>query len=344
MSKFTEEQRRVLLRPIDGWRVMELDGQSHLAAWDVIAHLNRVFGYEGWDKEILSLELVYEHVGVREIGHARNCNRRGDCDCRNAKTVPAVSVGYRCTLRLTVRNPEGQVVRVVEDAAMGTATNQRDMGDAHDLAVKSAVSYALKRCAKDLGDQFGLSLYNKGQESAVVMHVFPYDGDGAEITGQVHADGIEEGDDGFGSDRGEGEVQVPQHEEAHEPVEEGDPGGTHPVEEPEVEAAITEATRPEPVREPEPAKASKPEATPPPEKPEPTPVNPDLLNNWVAEISFATEINGPDQPESGPRAVRAIWKEIQNAGALDTPVETDDGKTTPRELMVAKVREIEEAA
>lgn len=330
MPNLTNAQRNVLLRPIDGWRVMEKEGQSHLAAFDVIAHLNRVFGFEGWDKEILSLELVYEHVGQREVNHARDCKRQPDCRCRNAKTVAAVSVGYRCTLRLTLRNPDGEVVRVVEDAAMGTATNQRDMGDAHDLAVKSAVSYALKRCAKDLGDQFGLSLYNKGQESAVVMRVFPY-GDDGPIEGEVHADGIEEGDSGFGSDRGEGEVQVqhdpePEAQEDHPPVEDGDPGGTHPVHEPE------------PVREPEPAKPEKPEPTPPEPKAEtPPPVDTDACAEWVEEIGKATDVD----------KVKTIWRSIQNLGHLDVLVTdpAEEGKPiTLRELMVRRVDEIGDAA
>jgi Rad52/22 family double-strand break repair protein len=34
--------------------------------------------------------------------------------------------------------------------------------------VKNAVTYALKRCAKDWGDQFGLSLYNKGSLKALI--------------------------------------------------------------------------------------------------------------------------------------------------------------------------------
>ena len=38
--------------------------------------------------------------------------------------------------------------------------NQASVGAAHDLAMKSAISQALKRCAANLGDQFGLSLYS----------------------------------------------------------------------------------------------------------------------------------------------------------------------------------------
>ena len=63
----------------------------------------------------------------------------------------------------TIFDPDGNPVAVIEDAATGSAQNMPSPADAFDFAIKNAVSYALKRCAKDLGDQFGLSLYNKGQ-------------------------------------------------------------------------------------------------------------------------------------------------------------------------------------
>jgi recombination DNA repair RAD52 pathway protein len=148
-GQLTEQQVTVLLQPIRRSRVYHAQGQSHVAAFDVTAHLSRVFGFDGWDKEIAELALVHEHVQGEGKG-AR------------------AWVTYRCVMRLTVRDPQGRVVKVVEEAATGSAQNMPGIGDAHDFAVKNAVSYALKRCAKDLGDQFGLSLYNKGATDALV--------------------------------------------------------------------------------------------------------------------------------------------------------------------------------
>ena len=307
-AMFNERQRNVLLKPIDGFRVQNLDGISHLAAWDVTAHLNRVFGFEGWDKEILTLDVLYEHVGEREVDEYERGRKTGQ-----KKKVVACSVGYRCTMRLTVRNPSGEVVRVVEDAATGTAKNQRDIGDAHDLAIKSAVSYALKRCAKDLGDQFGLSLYNKGQESACVQHVFPYETDAeGDFRVNVHADGISEGDDGFGSGRGE-------------------------------DAEPDPVTQPEPVRDPAPAKAKaeKPAPTPPPEQPEQPKVSQQQAEDWYAEVGLATTVD----PEEGQefRSVKDIWREVQNSGALDVMVLdlATEKQMALREVMVRRVNEIQ---
>lgn len=164
MTRFAPEQVQALLAPIKPHRVLrDGKGMSHVAAFDVIAHLNRLFGFGGWRKEVLSLELVREHEGQNKKGHT------------------AWWVTYRCVLRLTVFAPDGSVAFVTDDAATGSATGLPSHADAHDFAVKNAVSYAVKRCAKDLGDQFGLSLYNKGQVTPLVgktlVGVEPVEGD-----------------------------------------------------------------------------------------------------------------------------------------------------------------------
>jgi hypothetical protein len=142
----TAEQVATLLRPIAAHRVLQAQGQSHLPAYDVAAHLTRIFGIGGWDKRILSLNLVAE-----------------------TETNNKWTVTYSCTLALTVRDPQGATVATWEDGACGTGINQPQRGEAHDLALKSAISYALKRCAAfGLGDQFGLSLYAKGSTAPLL--------------------------------------------------------------------------------------------------------------------------------------------------------------------------------
>lgn len=146
------EQVDVLLRPIRSNRVLQAQGQSHIPAYDVVAHLTRLFGFDGWDKEILSIDLVGEDA-IEKGGRV------------------GYTVTYRCLMRLTIFNRLGEIVKVVEDGACGSANNLPSRGDAHDFAYKNAISYAIKRCAKDLGDQFGLSLYNKGSQKALVGKV-----------------------------------------------------------------------------------------------------------------------------------------------------------------------------
>lgn len=147
---FTPDQIRILRKDLAPSRVLHTQGQSYLAAWDVRAHLTRIFGYGGWDFQVLDLlEIETQQTGT--IG-AKGADK------------PRWSSVYRCTGRLTIRDPEGGAYGAViyEDAAVGASTNQTTPGDAHDLACKSAVSGALKRCAVNLGTQYGLSLYAEG--------------------------------------------------------------------------------------------------------------------------------------------------------------------------------------
>ena len=147
----TERQVGQLIKPLNKTRVLTAQGHSHLPTFDVIAHLTRIFGIGGWSFEIVDLKLIHERsTGVSDKQSGRWW------------------VTYLCHGRLTIRNLEGETIATFEDVATGSAQNQPSPGDAHDMAVKNARSYCVKRCAKDLGDQFGLSLYNKGSVKPLI--------------------------------------------------------------------------------------------------------------------------------------------------------------------------------
>jgi|GEM_PF-2903890 len=159
------QQVEQLLKPVNPKRVQkDRDGMSHLAGYDVAAHLTRIFGFGGWEKHITSLELVSE----REIKDAKR-DRMG------------WHVTYRCQMTLVVKDPAGNVIWSGDDGATGSASNLPTLGDAHDFALKNAITYALKRCAKDLGDQFGLSLYNKGSLHPLVVRTLATGGEPADV-------------------------------------------------------------------------------------------------------------------------------------------------------------------
>lgn len=158
---FSVEQVTQLLRAIHPDRVLHTQGQSHVSQQDIRAHLTRIFGYGYWDKEILRLECLRDVVVTLPAVPAQ-----GNKPAKPERKIPGVS--YLCTLRLTVRCPTRCCISIHEDVGTGTSPNLPDYGDAHDFAAKNAVSYALKRCATDWGDQFGLALYNKGQTKALV--------------------------------------------------------------------------------------------------------------------------------------------------------------------------------
>jgi recombination DNA repair RAD52 pathway protein len=141
-------QQEQLLKPINPARVHK-DGRgfSHLEAWDIRAHLNRVFGFGRWSANVVDLQLVFEETGKSE-GRWNVC--------------------YRAMVTLRVDSPEGWLLATYTEAAAGDATNYPSRAEAHDQAIKTAESQALKRAAVNLGDQFGLSLYRDGSTQAVV--------------------------------------------------------------------------------------------------------------------------------------------------------------------------------
>ena len=142
----TPVQLRMLHKGIAGTRVRQKQGQSHVEAWDIRRHLIRIFGFGGYSIETIALDLVSQ----QEIKPGR------------------WTIVYRAQVRLTVYATDGREITHFEDGAAGDASNQPKLGDAHDMAMKTALSQALKRCAVNLGDQFGLGLYNGGKADAVV--------------------------------------------------------------------------------------------------------------------------------------------------------------------------------
>lgn len=150
---FTIKQVDQLLCPINPSRVLQdAKGHSHVSQQDVTAHLIRVFGFGGFDIDVKDTECLFEEQVFK-----------------NGQPVEhRMNVCYRALVRLTVRDPDGDEVCHYENGSTATAQNQT-RGDAHDLAYKSAISLSIKRAAIALGDGFGLSLYNKGQMSALVM-------------------------------------------------------------------------------------------------------------------------------------------------------------------------------
>jgi hypothetical protein len=141
-----DEQYSQLLKPLNPSRVAKRTGGgnkslSYLEAWDVKAHLIRIFGFGAWSADVLDTQLAYEEQ-----------TDKGNW-----------SVGYKVVLRLTLPT----LGCTYTEAAVGSAMlGQR--GEAHDMAIKTAESDALKRAAINLGTQFGLSLYDNGSTKDVV--------------------------------------------------------------------------------------------------------------------------------------------------------------------------------
>lgn len=116
---------------------------SYLEGYYVIDRLNKVLGQGNWNKEIKELKCVF-------AGEVQ----------RGGGSVFATS--YTCVLVLYGKI--GDRAFHIEDVGYGDGTDKVSPGKAHELAVKEAVTDAIKRCAKDLGMSMGLALYDKTQE------------------------------------------------------------------------------------------------------------------------------------------------------------------------------------
>lgn len=156
-----------LLRPVDPDRVgSDGKGFAHMEAWDIRRYLIRIFGFGGHDTDLLESSLIAE----TSIPNHQKVGRDGK---PYGKPFEAWTVIYRVAVRLAVK-VDGVELGHWHGIATGDATNQPSRADAHDLALKTADSQALKRAATNLGDQFGLSLYNKGRLTPVVQSCLPY--------------------------------------------------------------------------------------------------------------------------------------------------------------------------
>lgn len=169
-------QREQLLKGINPSRVgKDGKGFAHLEAWDVRAHLIRIFDFCNWSSELVNLEQIFETEGKSEKTGKTNW-----------------TVAYRATVQLTIHTGDRDVVYT--EAAVGDSTNNPSRADAHDMAVKTAESQAFKRCAINLGDQFGLSLYNNGGTGSVVRAVLDQESARSEESAQASSGSVSSGD------------------------------------------------------------------------------------------------------------------------------------------------------
>jgi DNA recombination protein Rad52 len=150
--EMNKKQHEMLLKGINPNRVSKRQGGggkslSYVEAWDIKAHLNRIFGFCNWSADVIDSSLAFE-----------------------AEVNGKWNVAYKVTLRLRIHSDSDAFMgdTTYTEAAVGTATLPQ-RGEAHDMAIKTAESDALKRAAINLGDQFGLSLYNNGGVAPVVQ-------------------------------------------------------------------------------------------------------------------------------------------------------------------------------
>jgi hypothetical protein len=145
---FAAEQIAALAAPLDRSRISTREqGRGrvpYLQGWVVIAEANRIFGFDGWQRQTIFSRCAAQ--AERTIG-------------RDHK--PGWGVTYIARVRITVHaGAHGPLIREGTGAGHGIDT---DLGLDHESAIKEAETDAMKRALVTFGNPFGLALYDKSQ-------------------------------------------------------------------------------------------------------------------------------------------------------------------------------------
>jgi hypothetical protein len=127
-------------------RTREAHGRelSYLEGWYAISEANRIFGFDGWNRETIESKCVL----ARE----------------NRGTFLAV---YIARVRVTVHADGATVIREGHGTGEGRGTSP---GEVHDAALKIAETDATKRALATFGKPFGLALYGGGKAALSVQN------------------------------------------------------------------------------------------------------------------------------------------------------------------------------
>jgi DNA recombination protein Rad52 len=145
---FSPEQLAALSAPLDRANVRQREqGRSrvsYLEGWQVIAEANRIFGFDGWQRQTIAVRCVAQ--AERLIGREQK---------------PGWGVTYTARVRVTVT--AGGLAPLVREGSGAGHGIDVDLGQAHESALKEAETDAMKRALMTFGNPFGLALYDKAQ-------------------------------------------------------------------------------------------------------------------------------------------------------------------------------------
>jgi DNA recombination protein Rad52 len=117
---------------------------AYLEGWQLIAEANRIFGFDGWQRQTIAVCCVAQCE--RTIG-------------RDQK--PGWGVTYTARVRVTVT--AGGLLPLIREGTGAGHGIDTDLGQAHESAIKEAETDAMKRALMTFGNPFGLALYDKQQ-------------------------------------------------------------------------------------------------------------------------------------------------------------------------------------
>ena len=141
---FNKNQIEVLNKELDSNRIKIREkgnvSLSYIEGFDVIDTANLIFGYGNWSYLISKLEQVSQ-----EQNHNQN-----------------FVVCYKAVVKLIIKDENHSKSISRQDVGFGSGV-AKTLADSHENAGKEAVTDALKRTLRSLGNQFGNSLYDKSR-------------------------------------------------------------------------------------------------------------------------------------------------------------------------------------
>ena len=144
------EQAAALAAPLNRANVQTRSqaGRSltYLEGWVAIQEANKIFGFDGWQRETIELRCVAE--SQRPIG-------------RDQK--PGWGVTYIARVRIRLGSQASEAPSLVREGRGAGHGIDVDLGLAHESALKEAETDAMKRALMTFGNPFGLALYDKQQ-------------------------------------------------------------------------------------------------------------------------------------------------------------------------------------
>ena len=158
---FSEDTNRALAAKLSEKHVRHRQAYgltlSYVEGWHSIAEANRIFGYDAWNRQTVSLKCV--------------------CDIR-------LNDGHKCSylakVRVTVRAGDVTVCREGTGAGHAAAS---EAGEAHEMAAKEAETDAMKRALVTFGNPFGLALYDPKKRNVRKLGRAKRGGNGADLRG-----------------------------------------------------------------------------------------------------------------------------------------------------------------
>lgn len=156
----TFEQIDQLVLAINPAYVQQKQRNSYLSQHQARAEMNRIFGYLNWSSEVLSMDLEYEERML-----ATDSPRHPNFPKNGSAPVYWICA-YKAKVQVTVRDLWGMPLATYSEYHIEENAPQPNRGEARALAATSVESYALRRALINMGDRFGLGLYNGGSQAA----------------------------------------------------------------------------------------------------------------------------------------------------------------------------------